>query len=42
MKLYTLAEKANFQLLGKLTPMQAYKALGIVRDANDITEIVEP
>ena len=32
----------DWTLLSDLTPMQAYKALGIVRDANDRTEIIEP
>ena len=42
MKLYTLSVSPNYQLISNLTPMQAYKALGIVRDAIDITEILEP
>ena len=33
---------ADWTLMSDLTPMQAYKELGIVRDANDITEILEP
>ena len=37
-----LVNDSNYALVRNLTPMQAYKALGIVRDANDITEIVEP
>jgi len=34
--------ESNLALMQDLTPMQAYKALGIVRDANDRTEIIEP
>jgi len=41
MRLYQRAE-SNVNLILHLTPMQAYKELGIVRDANDITEILEP
>ena len=42
MRLYQRAELPNTNLSSYLTPMQAYKALGIVRDAIDITEILEP
>lgn len=36
-----LSVHPNTTLVSYLTPLQAYKALGIVRDANDITEIVQ-
>ena len=37
-----LSVHPNTNLSSYLSPMQAYKELGIVRDANDITEILEP
>ena len=43
MKLYQkLSEFPNRQLISHLTLMQAYKALGIVRDANDTVKDFEP
>jgi len=34
--------QANPQLIADLTPMQAYKALGVVRDVNDTVKDFEP
>jgi len=36
------AHQANPQLIADLTPMQAYKALGVVRDAIDTVKDFEP
>ena len=41
MRLYQRAE-SNVNLILHLTPMQAYKELGIVRDANDTVKDFEP
>ena len=40
-RLYNV-HQANPQLIADLTPMQAYKALGVVRDANDTVKDFEP
>ena len=37
-----LSVHPNTTLMSYLTPMQAYKALGIVRDANDTVKDFEP
>ena len=37
-----LSVHPNYALVRNLTPMQAYKALGIVRDANDTVKDFEP
>jgi len=37
-----LVNDSNYALVRNLTPMQAYKALGIVRDANDTVKDFEP
>ena len=42
MRLYQRAELPNTNLSSYLTPMQAYKALGVVRDVNDTVKDFEP
>ena len=37
-----LSVHPNTKLISYLTPMQAYKALGVVRDANDTVKDFEP